>query len=75
LAVDEMKALGRIRRLAMMSQHELSRRANVRFSRLHYAESGRLRLTHDERERIETAIRAVLVKRMAEISELLGGRS
>jgi ribosome-binding protein aMBF1 (putative translation factor) len=70
-----VKTLGRIRRLAMLRQHELSRKANVKFSRLHYAESGRLKLTHAERERIERAIHAALAKRMTEISELLGGRA
>lgn len=59
----------------MLSQHELSRKAGVKFPRLRYAESGRLKLTHDERERIEAAIRAVLVKRMAEISRMLAARA
>jgi hypothetical protein len=43
----------------------------TRFSRLRYAEGGRLKLTASERKRIEMESRAVLVRGTAEISESL----
>lgn len=66
-----MKQLAKQRRLAAISQHELARRADVKFSRLHYAESGRLKLTAEETSRIERVIKAVLALRAEQIAVVM----
>jgi predicted transcriptional regulator len=51
-----MKTLAKHRRMTGLSQHELARRADVRFSRLCYAENGRTKLTADELARIKAVL-------------------
>lgn len=63
--------LGRIRKLAMISQHELPRKADVKFSRLHCAGSGRPKPSVDEHERSEGAIRP----RRAKVPETPAGKA
>jgi hypothetical protein len=61
---DGMKKLAKQRRMLGLSQHELSRRADVKFSRLTFAETGRVRLTESELDRI----RLVLTQRARRIA-------
>jgi transcriptional regulator with XRE-family HTH domain len=68
------RALKRRRQLAGLSQHALARRAGVKFSRLHYAESGRIRLSNEEFLRVENALNAELGRKRAAIAKaLIGG--
>jgi transcriptional regulator with XRE-family HTH domain len=62
-----MNKLKRQRKLAGLTQHELSRKAGVSPGRIAWVESGRTKLRPDEEERIKAA----LVRRAAEVTREL----
>ena len=59
-----MTKLAKHRRMLGLSQHELARRAEVKISRLIFAETGRVRLTQSEVDRI----RLVLTQRARRVA-------
>jgi hypothetical protein len=62
------RSLGRKRRMLGLTQHALSREANVLLSRLIYAETGRITLEQDELDRIRHVFRQRAKKAMELVS-------
>ena len=58
------RTLGKKRKLCGLTQHDVARQANVPLQRLTYAETGRIDLEPDERERIKNVFRNRVRKAM-----------
>jgi predicted transcriptional regulator len=66
-----MSRLKRQRRMVGLTQHELARLAGIGVSRITFAETGRIKLTNDEVERLRDVIarRALVVAGLANLSK------
>jgi len=74
LLEQERTDLIRQRHLVQISQHELAQQAGVKFSRVHWWESGRIELTPDELKCIKRVLRRAAAETMAEIAEIVAAQ-